>query len=54
MTGSHEPGLKKVLVIRIGGLCAKTPIEKKCSFNRCMDELKAEVVFENLQQLTNT
>ncbi len=34
--------------------CAKTPIEKKCIFNRCMDELKAEVVFENLQQLTNT
>lgn len=31
--------------------CVKTPLEKECTFNRCMHELQAEHVFENLQQL---
>ena len=31
--------------------CVKTPAQKKCTFNRCMSEIKPEQVFESCQQL---
>jgi len=34
--------------------CVKTPMEKKCTFNRCMNGLQAGDVFVNLQQLMKT
>ena len=31
--------------------CFQTPLQKKCSFNRCMQELSPELVFAELERL---